>query len=562
MTLPMGTIEGGRINSEGDCGGKDSIFGNVSTTVMMERPDVIFIVLDTQRADRLGCYGHDKAITPHLDQFAAESALFTQAVAPAQWTVPSHGSMFSGLYPTAHQLLQAYQSLTPDQPHMAEVLRQSGYETVGFCNNPLVGVLNNGLKRGFDTFYNYGGAFPSTPQNSSSLPWPLNKVAERYTQFLRRISYPIQNFFGQSDLAFQVSINAFLTPIWSRLANFKGQNPRSVRDVAFFLREWDKARNKKPLFLFLNLMETHLPFWPAGEFVDKVAPYMRDNREAREIMQRWNREAYRWAAPLAEPLSELESRVLSDMYDAEVAYQDDYLGELFAALRQRRNAENTLTVIVGDHGDGLGEHGYMGHAFVAYEELVHVPLMVNWPKRLKRPSRITTPVSTRRVFHTILDAAGRLPEMERIDPVNIHGLTLLNSVNGRDPENGVAYSEVYPPMTFVRAIENRQPELLEQYRCLSVRKAVVRQSADEQGESTFKLIHVDDEPDELFDLDSDPLEVESVLAERPFITQTLAQDHKRISGNVQRQKETLAAGTEVEMDDQLVQRLRGLGYLE
>jgi arylsulfatase A-like enzyme len=72
----------------------------------MNRPDIIFIVLDTQRVDRLGCYGHTRDITPNLDKFAAESALFEQAISPAQWTIPSHGSLFTGLYPTAHQLLQ------------------------------------------------------------------------------------------------------------------------------------------------------------------------------------------------------------------------------------------------------------------------------------------------------------------------------------------------------------------------------------------------------------------------------------------------------------------------
>jgi uncharacterized sulfatase len=534
----------------------------------MNQPDIIFIVLDTQRADRLGCYGYQRPITPHLDRFAGHSVLFEQAISPAQWTVPSHAAMFTGLYPTAHQLLQAHQSLPADRLHLAEILRQAGYETVGFCNNPLVGILNNGLKRGFDTFYNYGGAIPSMPGDSISLPWPLKQLVEGYTQFLRRISYPIQNFFGQSDLAFRISLNAWLTPLWSKLANFKGQNPRSVQDVSHWLRQRERQSPEKPLFLFLNLMETHLPFWPPGEFVDQVAPYFRESKEAREVMRRWNREAYRWAAPLAEPHTELESRVLSDMYDAEVAYQDAYLGELFAVLNGRANQQNTLTIIVADHGDGLGEHGYMGHAFVAYQELVHVPLIVNWPKRLPQPGRVNTPVSTRRVFHTILDAAGRLPEMPGLEPASVHGLTLLETAyglpeaaSGRDPENGVAYTEVYPPLTFVKAIERRQPELLHQYRCLSVRRAVVRQ-VGMQGDSTYKLIHVDDQPDELFDLEFDAAEAENVMGARPSTTAILNDDVKRITANVTRQRDHLATATEVEIDDNLAQRLRALGYIE
>ena len=162
----------------------------------MNKPDIIFIVLDTQRADRIGAYGYKPDLTPNLDRFAEQGVLFEQAVSPAQWTIPSHASLFSGHYPTAHQVTQSSHSLSPDLPHLAEVLSGAGYQTVGFCNNPLVGVLNNGFKRGFQTFYNYGGAFPSLPQTASHWPGPVARLTEFYTQFLRRISYPVQNFWA------------------------------------------------------------------------------------------------------------------------------------------------------------------------------------------------------------------------------------------------------------------------------------------------------------------------------------------------------------------------------
>jgi uncharacterized sulfatase len=403
----------------------------------------------------------------------------------------------------------------------------------------------------------HGGAFPSVPQQSTKLPWPLNSIVEKYTQFLRRISYPIQNFFGRSDLAFRISLNAWLTPLWSKMANFKGQNERSARDIRRFLVNREKARNEKPLFLFLNLMETHLPFWPPGEFVDQVAPYMRSNKEARDIMRRWNKEAYRWAAPLEEPLGELESQVLNDMYDAEVAYQDNYLGPLFQAIQERANADNTLTIVVADHGDGLGEHGCFGHAFVAYEELVHVPLMINWPKRIKAGSQVKMPVSTRRIYHTILDAAGMLPGgVKNLDPAEIHGLTLMENVLGRDPEQQTAFAEVYPPSNFIKAIQHRQPEILEKYRCLAMRRAVV------QNEK--KLIHVGEWPDELFDLDKDPLEMDNIKEEHPAETAQLSQEINRLVRQTESQRENLAAGLhlDVEVDEHLLQRLRGLGYIE
>ena len=536
----------------------------------MNSPDIVLIVLDTQRADRLGCYGHTRPITPNLDRFAAGGALFEQAVSPAQWTIPSHASLFTGLYPTAHGVTQSSHSIGSGRPHLAQVLRQLGYETVGFCNNPLVGVLNNGFKRGFGAFYNYGGAFPSLPRHSNPWPWPMNRVAEAYTQFLRRISYPIQNIFGQSDLAFRVSLHAFLTPLWSKMANFKGQNERSVDDVVTFLEERETAESDRPLFLFLNLMETHLPFWPPGEFIDRVAPYFRDSKEARTILRAWNREAYRWAAPLAEPLGELESRVLNDIYDAEVAYQDDYLGRLFDGLAQRDNARDTLTIIVADHGDGLGDHGYFGHAFVAYEELVHVPLIAHWPARLAAETRVATPVSTRRVFHTLLDAAAPTPELAAVvdevladDAPNVRRLSLRHTLNGRDPEQATAFSEIYPPLNFVKAIESRQPDLLRDFRCLSNRRAVVRLAPAESA-APLKLIHVDDTPDELFDLAADRREVENLLDERPETVIALDRTLGQMAQRVARERDAQPAGAVVDLDsDELLQqRLRGLGYLE
>lgn len=537
----------------------------------MQSPDIFFIVLDTQRADRLGSYGYTRPVSPNLDRFAATGALFEQAISPAQWTIPSHASLFTGHYPTAHGITQSSQSLSADRPHLMELGQALGYETIGFCNNPLVGVLNNGFKRGFESFYNYGGAIPSVPSHSNPWPWPLNRLAEGYTQFLRRISYPIQNYFGQSDLAFRISLHAWLTPLWSRMANFKGQNERSVQDLVQYLAERERHYTDRPLFLFLNLMETHLPFWAPGAFVDRVAPYFRHSKEARTIMRNWNREAYRWAAPLSEPLDELEARVLNDMYDAEVAYQDDYLGPLFNMLAQRSRSRATLTVIVADHGDGLGDHGFIGHAFVAYQELAHVPLILHWPERIA-PGRVDSVVSTRRIFHTILDAAAQTSEQSALleqtlgsEAANIRRLSLRHTLEGRDPEQETAYTEVYPPLNFVKAVEARQPDLLQDRRCLSTRRAVVRSAPLQRGAPVdVKLIQTDGEADEMFDLINDPLETRNLLGKYADHEAVLNTTIEQMVQRANREREAMPAGEAVvtDGDDLLQQRLRGLGYLE
>ena len=137
------------------------------------KPNIVLIVLDTHRADRLGCYGYGRNTSPNLDAFAAKSTLFEKAISPAQWTIPSHASMFSGVYPAIHRAIQASDALDPQFRTLAEYLQSDGYQTVGFCNNPLVGVLNNGFRRGFQQFFNYGGTIPSTPVHNGRNPQSL-----------------------------------------------------------------------------------------------------------------------------------------------------------------------------------------------------------------------------------------------------------------------------------------------------------------------------------------------------------------------------------------------------
>lgn len=519
----------------------------------MTKSDILFIVLDTQRADRLGCYGYDKSTSPHLDAFAQKATLYKQAIAPAQWTIPSHASMFTGLYPTAHQVTQSHQTLGRDVPHLVQILQQAGYDTVGFCNNPLVGILDNGFRRGFNEFYNYGGAIPELPQFGEQTVF--QKVKERFNRFMQTIAAPIQNYFGRSDWALSLAVYAWFTPIWSRWIHFKGQNERSVGDVVRYLQEREEQPSQEPLFLFLNLMETHLPFFPPQKHIDHIAP---QDKEAQKVMAQWNREAYRWAAPLPEGLSAKEKQVLSDMYDAEVAYQDEYLQRLFEVLAHRRNKENTLTIIVGDHGDGLGEHQYFGHAFVAYQELVHVPLIIDWPAKLGTHGRVVeSPVSTRRVFHTTLSAlaeADHLPAT--MNPAEIRGLSLCEVAHGRDAEQATAFTEIYPPQNFLRAIQHRQPELIQQFRCDDLRRAIIKDD--------LKLIQVDDEAHELFNLSQDKLELTNIIRQRPADKAILAQHLNQIVGTAETQRDSLLAGDSLDLasDAKLLERLRGLGYIE
>ena len=188
-----------------------------------KKPNVLVIILDTLRRDRLSIYGNKQETSPNFDAFASESTLFEWAIAPAQWTVPSHASIFTGLYPSTHQLTEAGGVLSGSYPTLAEILQVDGYHTVGFCNNPLVGVLNNGLQRGFNEFYNYAGAAVNRPMDmrKSAIRKAMSK---RWYNFARNVG----NKFAHSDTLFRMSMNPRFVPIWTRYINYNGHTENSI----------------------------------------------------------------------------------------------------------------------------------------------------------------------------------------------------------------------------------------------------------------------------------------------------------------------------------------------
>jgi uncharacterized sulfatase len=277
-------------------------------------------------------------------------------------------------------------------------------------------------------------------------------------------------------------------------------------------------------------------------------------------MQSYNQEHYRWMVPLREPLTAMQDRVINDLYAAEVAYTDHLLRRLFNYLDEPGVRDNTLVIITSDHGEGLNHHDFIGHSLVAYDDLIRVPLIVRYPPLYPAGKRIVRSVSTRRVFHSILEAAGVEAVFDEHDkperaPVSIEGLSLARALNGGDPEDGLVFAEAFTPDTLIALMENQDPSAIEKYRCRSMRRAVYRDN--------YKLITVGDVPDELFDVIHDPGELENLIGREPAVAAELEGiladfvEHAdaRTPGNWE------AARLQVEQDKDLADRLRGLGYL-
>ncbi len=146
LALTLAILAGGLCG----CGGPGD--GDKAASLFADGPRRIVVVsLDCLRADRLGCYGCERPTSPFLDRMAAEGVRFSDVTAPATWTLPSHVSLFTGLYPAHHGVVGADRVMDPATPHLVEAIRGAGFATAAFTGG---GYLQSryGHDRGFDTY--------------------------------------------------------------------------------------------------------------------------------------------------------------------------------------------------------------------------------------------------------------------------------------------------------------------------------------------------------------------------------------------------------------------------
>jgi uncharacterized sulfatase len=382
----------------------------------------------------------------------------------------------------------------------------------------------------------------------------------------RNFVAPIQALFAQSNRVFQVALNPIFVPLWSRFARFKGDNPASARDAVRFVQEKLMGDSEQPHFLFINMMEPHLPYSPPRSFVERFAPRVQSDPRAHSFMRAFNLHAADWLTPTTRPFTELEASTLSDMYDAEVAYQDHLLGPLFAALDQPECRDNTLVIVVADHGEMLGEHQFVGHGFGVYQELIHVPLLIRLPGQTQGGTR-TQPCATRRLFHTVLDAAGiSAVETHYGRTVNVRDQSLLNGQDSGAQPGLPIVTEAYAPEFALSAMQNHKPSLMETLACDKTRWSIL--------EDTHKLIRIQDVRDELYHWMDDPAEENALKLNGSRPSTRAAAEHEEQAEHLRRHLRAFieiaqqhspsdAAAQKADLENDLVrERLRGLGYIE
>jgi arylsulfatase A-like enzyme len=312
------------------------------------RPNIFLLTVESLRPDHMGSYTGERDTTPNLDAFARESVVYEDAHSVTSWTLASHASMFTGLYPTAHGAVESRSRLDGEIATLADLLAQHGYQTAGFASGPYLARRHN-LSQGFE----YYDDSPATVGTQGG---------------------------AHDDVT----------------------NPSLESAIIHFLfdrryKVFDRYRDpERPLFLFAYYWDPHYDYIPPPPF---------NTMFVEEGAERIGVRGYESSGLVTSKISPAELSYVLSQYDGEIRFTDFYLGRFFEVLKKAGLWENSVVIVTSDHGEEFFDHGKKGHKNSLYSESVHVPLIIKHPRsaRTGRDSRLVSLVD---LFPTILELAG------------------------------------------------------------------------------------------------------------------------------------------------------------
>lgn len=309
--------------------------------------NIIFIVIDTLRASRLGCYGYDKPTSPTIDRLASEGTRLARCFAPGIPTTPAHTTLFTGLHPLTHNIVTHGGNVDLDRsiPMLPELLQNAGYTTAAVDN---LYDIKPWLARGYEFYINP---------------------------------------------AFRHKLRL--------LVSCEEINARAI--------PWLKAHSHEKFFLFLHYWEPHTPYLPPERYrvfyPPDRDPFAPEHTSFAPIKRQpfWGMFGDTWFNKLG-PITDAE--YVASLYDGEIRHVDDGIAELLSALDTLGLAEETLIVLTGDHGESLYSHDIYFDHHGLYEDTIHVPLMFRYPQKIAARRVFAPMVQHLDLAPTLLEVAG------------------------------------------------------------------------------------------------------------------------------------------------------------
>ncbi|MEE9379175.1 MAG: sulfatase [Candidatus Lokiarchaeia archaeon] len=376
----------------------------------MKHPNIFFIVFDTLRADKLFLKYNNVCLTPFLKKLVKNSIHFQNCIANSPWTLPSHISMFTGLYPSQNLLIsEKLDYIGNKTPILAEILKDLGYSTICFTENAFISNVY-GLVRGFEKVFTVWDWNPWIREK-----YPLSKyllILNKIDAFIKHkiknkyFLYAWINFRDRNKKLVKFLIKKlFLKHLLSKLKN------DTIKDLDAFNTFLNGFSNENPIFIFFNFLSVHDPYIPLIDAFHLFDIKSRDFNIIRDML----------VDPLKKRLDvDIKSKFLSKkeintierLYNSCVYSCDIVMKKLFDILQANNLLKDSYLIITSDHGEHLGsisdrflwEHSTYQSV---YEPLIKVPLILYNPDYKQKI--INEQVQLKDLFHTILHLTG-IPE--------------------------------------------------------------------------------------------------------------------------------------------------------
>jgi arylsulfatase A-like enzyme len=434
---------------------------------------MVIVTLDTTRSDFLGSYGSTLGLTPRLDELAQRGVVFEQVYAPMPQTLPSHATLFTGLMPRTHGALENTYTLPPEMETLAERAAARGYATGGFIGALAIDRVT-GIHQGFETWGQPGG------------DWGEDRLGHPPQRRAKVVTDEALAWAGTLD-----GDEPFL--LWAHYYDPHGDSAQGFNPPRRVWKEMDRGQ--------------------VGELVASRAHLFTGPSELGPLTDFWTG------------------------YSAELVYTDEQVGRLLDGLADLGLADDTLVLVVADHGEGLWEHGVKAHGTHLWEEAMRVPMILVDPAGTGAGTRMGGRVILQDIDPTLRHAAfgERVQAREELLGIDLWQLLL----DGREPPERPVVLE--RPHFDAERIQHRKGE-------------VGFMTALLQGD--LKLIREPDGSVALFDLAADPDELVDVSAGRP-------DDTERMRGWLEQWlgRNTSAPPGSAEITPERMKDLEALGYM-
>ncbi len=341
------------------------------------KPDILIVIVDALRADHLSSYGYGRPSSPTLDRLANEGVLFENAFSTSSYTLPSHASILTGLYPYQHgvEWQTSKQHTAAAYENLPQRLQTLGYRTGAFSANTFWFTREHGFGQGFLHFDDFFHSVPDRVMRTA------------YGRIATRLLQPL----GWEDIPAR----------------------RRATEISQSALEWISRATDRPFFAVLNYLDAHDPYLPPQPYRNRFTTVPNPGG-----LLNWDLHVPETLTPDA-----LQSEI--DAYDGGLAYVDAQIDALMSALRARNSDRELLVVITSDHGEEFHEHGGFLHGRHLYREVIHVPLIIWWPGGIPGHRRVTSPVTNASIPATILNLVGSdwhsfaAPPLQRLwmDPI-------------------------------------------------------------------------------------------------------------------------------------------------